>query len=201
MKPLIKSAFRFAFLLFIILFASCAPRMKPVQVPEYTGTVQEFLKENSMWNGLKGSFELQLKRPGGEVLSADSYIETGPGKTIMKFYRLGFQVGELEEKNPRYRVLEEAVREGLIWWQIEGYTLDRSQLVYTVNTDRRSLVLDRKTLVPLSQSIYVPDEGTVYVSYSDYRRLETLWYPYRMEISYAGYELDLKLTKAELKSR
>lgn len=201
MKRSRQQAFRFTLLVFFLFFAACVPKLKPVQVPEYKGTVQEFFQENSIWEGLSGSFELLLKKPGGQVLAADSFIETGPEKITMRFYRLGFPVGELEEKNPRYRALEEAIRYGLLWWQVNSYALDRYEETYTIKTDRRSLIMDRKTLVPMSQTIYIPGEGTVYVRYSDYRRLETLWFPYQMEITYGGYELDLKVTRAELKRR
>jgi len=190
-------------LLFLVGFplAACAPKIKPVEVPEYKGTLSSFLNENSFWEGLSGSFSLVLKKPDGQVLSADAFIQAGPEKLEMRFYRFGFPAGELvEEPDPRYEHLKEAIKNALIWWRVGDYRAASLENEYLLEADSRSLVLDRKTLVPLNQSLFLP-EGTVTISYSAYQRLETLWYPFRMEIRYSGYELDLAAKKLELRSR
>jgi len=184
--------------IFLFFIAACAPKVKPVEIPEYKGTLESFLAENAVWEGLSGSFNLNLTRPDRQVQSADAFIDTGPGRLEMRFYKLGFPAGELVEGDPRYDDLKEAIRSGLIWWQMGDFRATSLEHEYLIETETRSLVLDRKTLVPLSQSL-ISSRGIVNISYSDYRRLETLWYPYKMEIKYSGYELELTGGKIELK--
>jgi hypothetical protein len=183
---------------FLLLLSACAPKLKPLEVPEYRGTLASFLTENSEWKGLSGSFALKLKKPDGLVVSADAFIETGPEKFEMRFYRLGFSAGELgESTDPKYLHLREGLRDALIWWQVGEYRASSSNGNYILEMNSRTLTLDRKTLVPLTQALEFP-EGQVAIEYSAYQPVESLWYPFKMEIRYSGYRLELVAKKIEL---
>ena len=188
-----------------LLFA-CAPRVQVRQhAPLYRGSVEQYLAGlNSNYNALKAYMSLKVRKRSGSTLSGNALADLAPEGTQVRFFQLGIEVGDLRsylaKRGLRHSFYEDAVRDGLIWWDLDGYTVAEHRGGMTVTSGCREVVFAPGTFMPLIQTIRLP-RGLLAITYSDYRKAGRLWYPFSIHVSYRGNSMDMKMKQVKVSFR
>ncbi len=183
---------------------SCVKEIRPA-IPEYHGSIDQFLAgTNSKYNALKAYMSLDIKKKSGAVLSGSALADLDQENTQVRFYQLGIEIGDLHKllakKKEQYYIYEQAIRNGLVWWDLSEYKVSGNSKGITVSSGGRQVVFQPGTLVPLRQSLRLP-RGLLTITYSDYRQTGDLWYPFAVHVEYGGNSMDMKMKKVEVSFR
>jgi hypothetical protein len=200
----------FFILIGFFLLPSCAVFIR--RPSPYSGTLEDLLEQAAPYGALKGSFWMSLEQPGHEKIQGETAMELDGGRIKMRFYRMGFMVGQFPDPNDeKYRYAVDALRQVLLWWRMQRpyrkeFTPDGRLILATSG---RTLVLDARTLLPLKQTIKLESEshpgqykdGEAVATYSDYDDIDQgfpVWYPGKIHVEYPGYAIDMKVEKISL---
>lgn len=201
-----KRFFLLISLLGLAALISCAPKeIKPSAIPVYQGGIGRYLTSlNSRYNMLKAYMSLNVKKSNGTALYGNALANLDPDETQVRFYQLGIEIGDLQslmgKKKEQYAVYERAIRDGLVWWDLDQYRVTENSDEITVSSDGRAVVFQPGTLVPLRQRIKLP-KGFLIITYADYRQTGDLWYPFSVHVEYGGNTMDMQIKQVEVSFR
>jgi len=185
----------------VLLFSCAAPEVKP---PIYEDMdVGEVLYMKEHISAIEAEFSITFyrddsKRSGDGVLTISKY-----GDLNLRVYSLGFLAFELISEHgiiksepvldrTKREILTYGLRDGLFWWDIKDYEIDEQEDMYLIRSFPRKLWVDRKTMLPVQQSVQLEDDRELWFYYEDPEIMGDVWYPSKIRIELSRYSLTLE---------
>lgn len=206
---------RFMILVCLIVFVitGCAKRV--AQSPIYEGySLQALLQELKGVCDIEASLEITYER-GESSLSGDLYLKANHREMLLRYYYLGLPAGEMFYRDgeivrssvrfskTRTQLLAEGIRNSIFWWQVDYDEQYETDEVYILRAIGREIVIDKKSLLPLSQNLRLGNGELVSISYSNPKKLHPErdtqrpadWYQSQVQIQYRDYSLEAKIRR------
>lgn len=161
-------------MLCLLLLISCTP--KRVEIPLMEGVaLKERLSGLGEIRSIEAALEVDYEKNGG-IMRGDGALKVSEDNLTLRMYYRGFMVGEITEErgivksNPklnqtRSAILVYGLRSGFLWWDIKDYTVEENGDVYMVKNYNRKLAVDKKTLLPLRQTVELESGETLDIYY------------------------------------
>jgi hypothetical protein len=89
-------------------------------------------------------------------------------------------------------ILTYGLRDCLFWWDIRDYEIDEQEDMYLIRSYPRKLWVDRKTMLPVQQSVQLEDDRELWFYYEKPRKMGDVWYPSKIRIELSRYSLTLE---------
>lgn len=186
----------------ILLFSCAAPR---VEVPVYEGVdVKEFLDSKNSVSVIDTIFSITFEKDETEMRGEGVLNISRDGDLSLRVYSLGFLALEITsdkgivKSTPRIdrikgRILTEGLRDCLFWWDMKDYEINEKEGMYLLKNLSREIWMDRKTMLPIKQSVSLQDGRELIIHYEDIRKAGDIWYPSRIRIDLLKYSVKLKI--------
>lgn len=192
------------FLLSIILFLfSCAaPR---VEMPVYEGIdVEDALRSKNSISAIEATFSITLEKDDIEIKGDGVLSIYRNGNLNLRVYSLGFLAFELMSENGTIKsvpaidrdkgtILTYGLRECLFWWDIKDFEIDEKEGVYLLKNLSRKLWIDRRTMFPIKQTVFLEDGSELDIYYENPEKEGDIWYPSKIKIDLSKYSVTLKI--------
>lgn len=206
----------FRFILFvclIVLITGCAKKV--AQGPFYEGySLQALLHELKGTCGIEASIEISYER-GDSTLSGDLYLKANHREMLLRYYYLGLPAGEMLYRDgeivssnvriskARTRLLAEGIKNSIFWWQVDYDEQYETDEVYILRAIGREINIDKKSLLPLNQTLRLSNGELVSISYSNPKKLHPEkdnqrpndWYQSQVQIQYRDHSLDATIRR------
>ncbi len=161
----------------LLAFVSCAP--KHVEMPSYervdlNGALSELNSIKSIEAVLSVDYE-----KGDSAMSGDASLVLSENTLDLRLYYLGFLAGEVKEENgviiknkPRLdknksAILIDGLKNSFFWWNIKDYTIQEKEDSYELKNSHRKILISKKTMLPVQQTIELNDGEKLNIFYSD----------------------------------
>ena len=194
---------------FCLLFVSCAP--KYAAKPHREGvTLSDLLTKLNNVQSVEAVLSIDYEK-NDTAMSGDAYLSVSPTMLNLRIYYLGFLAGEVKEDNGAIRskpkldkyksiILVDGLKNSFMWWTIKGYDVEDKEDCYVLKNYYRKLVIDKKYLLPLKQTIELDNGEELNISYdtpagNGQETKESLidpeiaWYQSHMSISYRNHRV------------
>jgi len=198
----LKNVLRLFFINTIIILCSCA--VPEVQVPTYEDMdVGEALYMKERISAIEAEFAITFyrddsKRSGDGILTISK-----DGDLNLRVYSLGFLAFELTSQDgiiksvpvldrTKREILTYGLRDCLFWWDIRDYEVDEQEDMYLLRSYLRKLWVDRKTMLPVQQSVQLEDDRELWFYYEEPQKMGDVWYPSKIRIDLSRYSLTLE---------
>ncbi|MEK7712958.1 MAG: hypothetical protein AAB301_02960, partial [Nitrospirota bacterium] len=197
---------RFTLLLFcasaLLLLPSCAS--KKIALPDYEGTdIKKIITERSSIKGVNATFHVEFEKTDSTI-AGDAALTLTERTLDLRIYSMGFLMAEIKEADgiikstpPSDRnkniILVEGLRSSMLWWLIKDYEIEEQNGNYHIRNSSRKIVIDKKTMLPVSQTIELDSGKELRISYGEPANSNGFWYPSRMKIELSKYVVKLKI--------
>lgn len=187
---------------YCLLLASCAT--KRVELPDYTGVdIKTIIAERSSIKGVTATFSVEFEKDDS-ITTGDAALELTDKTLTLRIYSLGFLIGELTEEdgvirsNPELSrnksiILVDGLRNSILWWTIKDYKMEEQDRIYYLMNSQQRLLIDKKTMLPKSQTIELNNGKELRIFYEDPMNSEGFWYPSTMRIEFSRYVMRLQI--------
>lgn len=168
----------------LLLTVSCAP--KHIEMPSYE---EEFSIENIL-PALKSiqSIEAVLSveyEKNDSVMNGDASLNLSEDGLNLRLYYLGFLVGEVSEENGivksmpkidknKSTILVDGLKNSFLWWNIKDYILQEREALYVLKNSYREILISKKTLLPIQQTIELDDGEELKIFYDVPAKLDSI---------------------------
>lgn len=198
---------------------SCAP--KHVELPSYEGIhIENALSELKDIKSIEAVLFVEYEK-NDSSMSGDASLNVSEDKLNLRLYYLGFLAGEVNEdngiikSNPKLdknksTILIDGLKNSFFWWNIKDYTLQEKEDVYELKNSYRKLLISKKTLLPVQQTIELNDGEELKIFYgmpakSNNESTEEInqqnqpsnskpvWYNSRLKIEFKNYIVKIKV--------
>lgn len=197
-----KNVLRLFFVNIVVFFFSCAaPEVKP---PVYEGIdVGEALHWKEGISAIEAEFSIIFKKGDSKAKGYGVLNISKNGDLTLRVYSLGFLAFELISENgvirsnpkldrTKRKILTYGLRDCLFWWDIEGYEIDEEERAYLLQSFIRKLWVDKKTLLPIQQSVLLEDDRELRFYYENPEKMDDVWYPSKVRIELSRYSMTLE---------
>lgn len=186
-----------------VFLISCA--IQRVEIPVFEGVnIRDVLSAKKDISIIDTTFSITFEKDEGELRGEGILNISRIGDLNFRIYSLGFLALEVTslngvtKSNPRIdknkgRILTEGLRNCFFWWDIEDYTIDELEDVYILKNLSREIWLDRNTILPLKQVIFLEDGRGLVINYSGNKKFGDVWYPSSITINLSKYSVKLKV--------
>lgn len=189
------------FIIATILLSSCS--VKKPALPDMSGV--PFSNHIAALNQIKIiNASMGMGYEAGEItMSGDAALELTGSSLDMRIYHLGFLAAEIKEQNgainskprmskDRALLLVDGIRYGFFWWRLNGFDLSETDTSFILANPSRKVVVDKKTYLPVEQTIFLDNGGQAVVHYQNPQRTDDDadiksdlgWYQSEMTIKY-----------------
>lgn len=202
-----KKVFSSALLLFctsaLLLLASCASTKK-LELPDYTGVdVRKVIAGHSSVKGVNATFHIEFEK-NDSTMTGDAALTLTEKTLDLRIYSMGFLMAEIKEtdgiikSNPpadrnKSTILVEGLRNSILWWLINDYKVEEQNANYLIRNLNRKIVIDKKTMLPLSQTIELENGRELRIFYNEPANSNGFWYPSQMKIELSKYVVKLQI--------
>jgi hypothetical protein len=111
------------------------------------------------------------------IMSGDASLSASPDKLSLRIYYLGFLQGEVYEENgvikskpkldkKKSAILVDGLKNSLFWWNISDYKTVETADSYELRNTNRKVVISKETLLPVEQTIEMPNGDVLTISYA-----------------------------------
>lgn len=187
----------------ILLTVSCAPRH--VELPSYEGvSVENALSELKNIKSIEAVLSVEYEK-NDSTMSGDASLNVSEDKLNLRLYYLGFLAGEVSEDNGiikskpkldknKSTILIDGIKNSFLWWNIKDYTLHEKEDAYELKNSYRKLLISKKTLLPVQQTIELNDGEELKIFYdAPAKTAEDKWYNSRLKIEFKNYIVKIKV--------
>ena len=197
---------RFTLLLFcasvLLLLSSCTA--KRVELPDYEGVdVRTVITERKSIKGVNATFHVEFEKTDS-TMTGDAALELTDETLDLRIYSLGFLGAELTEANGMIKsnpelsrsiriILVEGLRSSMLWWLIKDYEIEEQNGNYHIINSSRKIIIDKKTMLPISQTIELDPGKELRISYEEPANSDGFWYPSIMKIELSKYIVKLQI--------
>jgi len=193
---------------FSLLFMSCAT--KKLEIPTYEGVdpkavlaAREHIKE------LESTFSIEFEREGS-VMKGEGALKLTPDSLDLQVYSLGFLVAEVSSNgmvtscNPpidrnKLSLLVDGLRNSFFWWSVKNPDIRDDHDRYRVSNSWKKVFIDKKTMMPLSQTIELDEGRHLDVLYEEPAFMNGVWFPSKMKIALSHQSVNLRIETITLK--
>lgn len=192
------------FLVSIIIFLySCAA--KRVEIPVYEGVdVREALSSRNNISSIETTFSITFEKEDTEIKGNGILNIARNGNLSMRIYSFGFLAFEMRSENGIVKsipaidrnkgiILKYGLRDCLFWWDLKDFETDEKEDCLVLKNQDRELWLDKKTMFPKKQIIFLEDGRELNIYYDKPEKAGETWYPSKIRIELSKYAVTLKL--------
>jgi len=197
---------RALFLLLVILCSlftfSCAS--KRIELPDYEGAdIKKIITERSSVKGVNATFHIEFEK-NDSTMTGDAALTLTERTLELRIYSMGFLMAEIKETDGRIKsnppsdrnkntILVEGLRSSILWWLIKDYEIEEQNSNYHIRNSNRKIVIDKKTMLPVSQTIELDSGKELRISYDEPANSNGFWYPSKMKIKLSKYVVNLQI--------
>lgn len=186
----------------LFLFSCAAPR---VEMPVYEGiNVEDALRSRNNISAIEATFSITLEKDDIEIKGDGVLNISRNGNLNLRVYSLGFLALELISENGIVKsvpvidrnkgtILTYGLRDCLFWWNIKDFEIDEKDGVYLLKNLSRKLWIDRKTIFPIKQTVFLKDGSELNIYYENPENAGDIWYPSKIKIDLSEYSVTLKI--------
>lgn len=161
-------------LLLLLLTSSCAP--KHVELPSYEGIrIENALSELKDIKSIEAVLSVEYEK-NDSSMSGDASLNLSENRLNLRLYYLGFLAGEVSENNGiikskpkldrnKSTILVDGLKNSFFWWNIKDYTLQEKEDIYELKNSYRKILINKKTLLPVQQTIELYDGESLNIFY------------------------------------
>ncbi len=209
----VKGKTLLVFALCLFLFVSCAPKI--AEKPSREGlALADIMEKMNTVKSVEAILAIDYEK-NDATMSGDAHMDLSPSALDLRIYYLGFLYGELTEDNGvihskpkmdknKIIVLVNGLKNSFLWWTIKDYTVQEEKDVYILRNFNRKLIIGKKDLLPLEQTIELDNGEKLFISYdtpvrSEYGTTESIldpemsWYQSHLSIRYRNYQVKVKV--------
>lgn len=193
--------------LFLIstLLIICSCSVKHTQIPDRTGMdLGEIISSRSMISSIDTTFSIVFEKDDTEMRGDGALNLLKNGDLSMRIYSFGFLAFEMTSHNGiikskplvdrnRGVMLSAGLRDCLFWWDMQDFSMEEDENRYLLQNTRRSLWIDKKTMLPEKQMILLDDGRELTISYEDPDYSSAHWYPAKIRIKLARSVVTLNI--------
>jgi len=185
-----------------LLTFSCAS--KRIGLPDYEGVdIKKIITERSSIKGVNATFHVEFEKTDS-TMTGDAALELTDETLDLRIYSLGFLGAELTEANGMIKsnpelsrsiriILVEGLRSSMLWWLIKDYEIEEQNGNYHIINSSRKIIIDKKTMLPISQTIELDPGKELRISYEEPANSDGFWYPSIMKIELSKYIVKLQI--------
>ncbi|MCX8028304.1 MAG: hypothetical protein N3A62_10710 [Thermodesulfovibrionales bacterium] len=194
----------------ISLLISCATRQ--LAMPDVKDVNLETLfSELSRIKGVEASIEIEFDK-GDAVINGDMFLKADDTNLTIRLYYLGFPAGEITEKDGEIKntmkiskrkahMIAQGLKRSLFWWKNPFTQVIDNPDSYTLIGNDLVVSIDKKTLLPRTQTVRLPDGEVVDITYLEPKQVEpeqktggiTDWYQSSVILSYQNYKASTRI--------
>ena len=186
----------------LLLLPSCAS--KKIALPDYEGAdIKKIITERSSIKGVNATFHVEFEKTDSTI-AGDAALTLTERTLDLRIYSMGFLMAEIKETDgiiksapPSDRnkniILVEGLRSSMLWWLIKDYEIEEQNSNYHIRNSSRKIVIDKKTMLPVSQTIELDSGKELRISYGEPANSNGFWYPSRMKIELSKYVVKLQI--------
>jgi hypothetical protein len=179
---------------------SCAPKL--LELPDYEGVdVKTVIAERKNIKGVNATFHIEFEK-NDSTMTGDAALTLTEKTLDLRIYSMGFLMAEIKETDgiiksipPADRnkstILVEGLRSSMLWWLIKDYGIEEQNNNYHIRNSSRKIVIDKKTMLPVSQTIELDNGKELRISYEESN--SDVLHPSRMKIELSKYVVKLKI--------
>jgi hypothetical protein len=187
----------------LIFVFSCVT--KRVEIPVYEGIdVRNVLSAKGSISAMDATFSIIFEKDDSEMRGEGVLNISRNGDLSLRVYSFGFLALEVSSEkgmiksNPRIdriksKLLTQGLRDCLFWWDIQDFVIDEKDSVYLLKNLSREIWLDKKTILPIKQEVFLEDGKALHISYEDVEKMGDVWYPSTIKIQLSQYSVTLKM--------
>jgi len=187
----------------IVILSSCTA--KRAQMPDYRETdIREVLSSRSGISAIETTFSAVFDRGDTQIRGDGAANLSRNGDMSMRIYSLGFLAFEMTARNgiiqsnpPVDRnkgiLLSAGIRDCLFWWDLEDVRIQEDEGIYLLRNTTRSVWIDKKTMLPIKQTVALDDGRELFISYQNPACSGAVWYPSKIRIEIARYMVTLNI--------
>ncbi|HKN19605.1 MAG TPA: hypothetical protein VJW95_07395 [Dissulfurispiraceae bacterium] len=196
-----------------LLFFSCAP--KYAEKPSREGlSLSDVLAKMNTIQSIEAVLSIDYEK-NDSTMSGDAFLNLSPAALDLRIYYLGFLAGEVKEDNGVIKskpkldkfksvFLVDGLRNSFLWWTISDYTIQDREDSYVLRNFNRQLIISKKNLLPLEQTIQLDNGEEMTISYdepaynkpaAEKNRLdpEIAWYQSHLSIRYKNHQVKVRV--------
>jgi len=190
------------------LFISCAT--KRLEIPTYEGIdPKAVLAERERIKELESTFSIEFEKEGS-VMKGDGALRLTPDSLDLQVYSLGFLVAEISSNsgvtscNPpidrnKLSLLVDGLRNSFFWWSVKNPDIRDDHGAYRVSNSWKKVFIDKKTMMPLKQTIELDEGKQLEVLYEEPAFMDGIWFPSKMRIALSHQSVNLRIETLILK--
>jgi hypothetical protein len=198
-----KIVSRLFFLSTALLLHACA--VKQVELPVYEGIdVGEVLSSKNRISSIETAFSVAFERHDTEIRGDGVLDLRKNGDLKMRVYSFGFLAFEITAENGviksnpvidknKKTMLTYGLRECFFWWDMKEFEIEERGNDYLLKNSARLLWIDRKTMFPIKQVVFLDDGRELDIFYEDPEKAGEIWYPSKIRIELSRYAVTLKI--------
>ena len=191
-----------------LLFTSCAT--KKLEIPTYEGVDPKvILEEREHIKMLESTFSIEFEKEGS-VMKGEGALRLTPDSLDLQVYSFGFLVAEVSSNstatssNPpidrnKLSLLVEGLRNSFFWWSVKNPDIRDDHGTYRVSNSWKKVFIDKKTMMPLRQTIELDEGRQLDVKYEGPAFLDGVWFPSKMRIALSHQSVNLTIETLSLK--
>ncbi len=187
----------------LIFVFSCVT--KRVEIPVYEGIdMRDVLSAKSTISSMDATFSIIFEKDDSEMRGEGVLNISRNGDLSLRVYSFGFLALEVSsakgmiKSNPRIdksksKLLTQGLRDCLFWWDIQDFVIDEKDSMYLLKNFSREIWLDKKTILPIKQRVFLEDGKELRISYEGVEKMGDVWYPSTIRIELSQYSVTLKV--------
>jgi hypothetical protein len=153
---------------------SCAP--KHVEIPSFEEIpLDAALSELQRTASIEAVLSVEYEKNDG-VMNGDAILRLSDNSLTLRLYYLGFLAGEVAEEEGVIRstpkldrnrrvLLVDGLRSCFFWWDADDYEVEDRGDHYLLRNASRSVLVSRKTLLPVEQTIETENGDMLRITY------------------------------------
>jgi len=191
----------------LLLLTSCAA--KRVELPDYEGAdIRKVIAERSSIKGVNATLHIEFEKNDSAIVG-DAALTLTDRTLELRIYSMGFLMAEIKEMDGIIKsappfdrnkkiILVEGLRNSILWWLIKDYEVEEQSGNYHIRNSSRKIVIDKKTMLPASQTIELDGGKELRISYEEPANSNGFWYPSKMKIELSKYVVKLQIKSMSL---
>ncbi|MDI6744244.1 MAG: hypothetical protein QMD07_02590 [Thermodesulfovibrionales bacterium] len=191
-------------MLIVLLFFLLSCTAKRVELPDYSAVdVKTVIAERKNIKGVNATFYIEFEK-NDSTMTGDAAVTLMEKSLDLRIYSMGFLMAEIKEKDGiiksippadknKSTILVEGLRNSMLWWLIKDYGIEEQNNSYLIRNSSQKIVIDKKTMLPVSQTIELDNGRELRISYDEPANSNGFWYPSRMKIALSKYVVKLKI--------
>jgi hypothetical protein len=174
-------------------------------MPSYEGVnVVDVLRSKANISDIETVFSITFEKDDTEMRGDGVLNISRNGDLSLRVYSFGFLAFELVSENGIIRsvpnldrnkgaILTYGLRDCLFWWDIKNFEVDEKEGVYLLKNLSRKVWIDRKTMLPIKQTVSLEDDRELNFYYEKPGNSGNIWYSTRIRIELSKYSVTLKI--------